>query len=51
MLNARTYTSLYRGKATASGYRDINMNVKFEGHVCEIQIQLVSANLTQPPRT
>ena len=31
-----------RGKATATGYRDINMSVKFEGHVCEIQIQLAA---------
>ena len=29
-----------RGKATNTGYRDINMSVKFRGHVCEIQIQL-----------
>ena len=31
-----------RGKATSTGYRDINMSVKFRGHVCEIQIQLAA---------
>ena len=31
-----------RGKATSTGYRDINMSLKFEGHVCEIQIQLAA---------
>jgi len=31
-----------RGGATSTGYRDINMSVKFRGHVCEIQIQLAA---------
>ena len=31
-----------RGGPTSTGYRDINMSVKFRGHVCEIQIQLAA---------
>ena len=32
----------YRCEATPSGYRDINISVMFDGHVCEIQIQLAA---------
>ena len=31
-----------RGEPTSTGYRDINISVEFEGHVCEIQIQLAA---------
>ena len=31
-----------RGTASAIGYRDINFNIIFCGHVCEIQIQLAA---------
>ena len=41
-LDVMSVKNRFRGKATATGYRDINMSIKFEGHVCEIQIQLAA---------
>ena len=32
----------FRGEPTPTRYRDINISVAFEGHVCEIQIQLAA---------
>ena len=28
-------------KEGGSGYRDVNMNLAFRGHICELQLQLV----------
>jgi hypothetical protein len=32
----------FRGKPMMSGYRDINANLKFKGHLCEVQIHCMS---------
>ena len=36
----RTKNRLRDGGVPGSGYRDVNMNLEFKGHICELQLQL-----------
>ena len=41
-LDVLSIKNRFRADPTSMGYRDINMNVAYAGHVCEIQIQLAA---------